>query len=729
MRSISVGKSSQVDTIQALLAALSQGQDLRASLQHILQAAATWLAAAHGVIYSWDDHAHFLTPRACYGAHTWPDILPGEADTTIVGTVAHERVGLWLPEVSTSAYTTTLPPQVRAVLAEPLCYREHLVGVILLGHEQAVQDLTPAEREVVTLCATYAALAIGQESLEQDRKALATRARQQETIASLGQRALRHTNAIALMQDVVHRVAETLEVQHCAVLDTLADSDAWRISASVGIAPEVLEQEALDFQGDPHVTYTLQAGQAIVVEDLRTETRFQSPCLQRYGVRSCVMVIIHGLGRPFGVLGVYTTTPRRFSPDDVQFLESVANVLAATIERQRLDEHMWHGQKMQAIGTLAGGIAHDFNNILAAMLGYTELVTDDVPRDSIAWRNLQHVLTAGERARDLVQQILAFSRQSPAQFQPVELPALVREMLALLRASLPSTIEIRQYITANVGTVQAAPAQLHQVLLNLCMNAEHAMRATGGVLEVRLDSVNVDTGFAAAHPDLTPGPHVRLTVQDTGHGMAPDILERIYEPFFTTKGVGEGTGMGLAVAHGIVASHGGAMTVVSTPDKGTVFAVYLPCSAVPMVHSAANAEPIPQGSEHILLVDDETMLVELGRELLSRLGYTVTAYTSSPEALAAFHAEPQRFDLVITDQTMPKMTGEALSRAIREMRPDLPIILCTGFSYVMNEEKAAALGIDAFLMKPLIARELGCTIRNVLTQRQQGGSGRLRMTV
>jgi CheY-like chemotaxis protein len=317
-----------------------------------------------------------------------------------------------------------------------------------------------------------------------------------------------------------------------------------------------------------------------------------------------------------------------------------------------------------------------------------------------------------------VQQILAFSRQNTTQLQPVELPLLVREMLSLLRASLPSTIEIRQHLETDVGIVMAAPSQIHQVLLNLCTNAEHAMRTTGGMLEVRLEAVEVDAVFAATHPELKPGPHVRLTVCDTGHGMSPEILERIYEPFFTTKDVGEGTGMGLSVAHGIVASHGGAMTVVSVPGKSTAFAIYLPCSAGPTIHPSSVAESIPRGHEHILFVDDEAMLVHLGQELLTRLGYTVTGHTSGIEALTAFRAAPQQFDLVITDQTMPTMTGEALVRALRDIRPDLPIVLCTGFSYAMTKDKAAALGIDAFLLKPLVAHDLGCTIRQVLAQRQ-----------
>ena len=659
-----------------------------------------------------------------------------------VGWVATHRRPLQVADVFTDERFIALDwwraHGLRSFLAVPMVFEDVLLGVLALSSSQPL-NFGPDEQYLLKSFAAQAAIALNNARLfkasqtqttmlaqahaalqreiakrQQVRAELQTHALQQAVIAALGQRALRDTNVTVLIDEVVRRVAETLAVDYCAVLDLLPDGRALRIRAAVGFPQELIGQATLSMQTDSHAGYTLRAAAPVVVEDLRTETRFKPQMMQHYGVVSCMSAIIQGMDRPFGILGAYTTTQRRFTSDDVHFLEAVANVLAGAIARQRLDEQVRQGQKIQAIGTLAGGIAHDFNNMLTAILGYTELASDDVPRDSITWRNLQRVLTAGTRARELVQQILAFSRQSTTQFQPVEISLLVREMLSLLRASLPSTIEIRQHLETNVGTVLAAPTQIHQVLLNLCTNAEHAMRATGGVLEVRLEAVEVDTAFAAAHPELQPGPHARLTVCDTGHGMPPEVLERIYEPFFTTKGVGEGTGMGLSVAHGIVASHGGAMTVVSVPGKSTTFAIYLPCSAGPAVHPASVAEPIPLGHEHILFVDDEAMLVNLGQELLTRLGYTVTGHTSSVEALNAFRAAPHQFDLVITDQTMPTMTGEALVRALRDIRPDLPIVLCTGFSYAMSKDKAAALGIDAFLLKPLVAQDLARTIRQIL---------------
>jgi signal transduction histidine kinase/ActR/RegA family two-component response regulator len=376
-------------------------------------------------------------------------------------------------------------------------------------------------------------------------------------------------------------------------------------------------------------------------------------------------------------------------------------------------------QKMEAIGTLAGGIAHDFNNILTAILGYTELTLHNLSDPTRVQQNLQHVLAAGRRAKELVQQILTFSRESEPERKPIHIHLVVQEALKLLRASLPTTITIRQDIDEHAGTVLANPTQIHQVLLNLCANAAHAMRDTGGVLEVGLHALEGDTALAAHSPAPHPGPYMRLTVRDSGHGMPPEILARIFEPFFTTKGSGQGTGMGLAVVHGIVTSHGGEITVESTPGQGTTFAIYFPRLDTPAEAEPPSEGPLPRGQGTILFIDDEDALARLAHEILLSLGYNVVVKTSSLEALEAFRLEPTRFDLVITDQTMPYMTGEGLGHALRRIRPDIPIILCTGFSHTMDEEKAAAQGLDAFLMKPLTAVDLSLTIQRVLAQRAE----------
>ncbi|MBM3223700.1 MAG: response regulator [Candidatus Tectomicrobia bacterium] len=332
---------------------------------------------------------------------------------------------------------------------------------------------------------------------------------------------------------------------------------------------------------------------------------------------------------------------------------------------------------------------------------------------------LQEVLRAGHRGRELVQHILRFGHHTEHARQPLALHLLVQEALQLLRASLPTTIAIRPVLATETGMVMADPTEMHQMLLHLGANAEYAMRATGGVLEVRLEQVTVDAGRASQHPDLPAGPYVCLSIADTGHGMGPEVLERLFEPFFTTKGAGEGTGLGLAVVHGIVSSHEGAITVESTLGQGSTFRIYLPQLPAAAGPSEALDQPIPRGDERILFVDDEAALARMGQELLERLGYQVVTYTSSVEALEAFRAEPQRFDLVITDQTMPQLPGDVLATELRRLRPELPIILCTGLSYSITAERAQALGIAAFLMKPLVIRDLAVTIRQVLAQRER----------
>jgi CheY-like chemotaxis protein len=376
---------------------------------------------------------------------------------------------------------------------------------------------------------------------------------------------------------------------------------------------------------------------------------------------------------------------------------------------------------MEAIGVLAGGIAHDFNNTLGVILGYAELTQSMLPKTSPERQNLQQIYTAGERAKHIVEQILAFSRKSDPERKPVYLHKLVGEALQLLRASLPTTIAISQDMPSNQrDVVLADQTQIHQVLMNLCANAEYAMRGTGGVLDVCIDIVEVDETLIAVDPhiELQPGPHVRLRIRDTGHGMTAEVKQRIFEPYFTTKPVGEGTGMGLAVVHGIVASHGGAIIVESQVGVGTTFLIYLPQIDIEIDHDTANDSELPTGNkETILFVDDEEVLTLLMQEILKQLGYDVEVKTSALEALAVFRAAPERFDLVITDQTMPLMPGDVLAQELRAIRPDLPMILCTGYSHNIDAERAAAKGFDAFCMKPLVMHELGVVIRRVLARR------------
>ena len=387
-------------------------------------------------------------------------------------------------------------------------------------------------------------------------------------------------------------------------------------------------------------------------------------------------------------------------------------------ERKQLEGQRQQAQKMEAIGTLAGGIAHDFNNILAAIIGYAELIVDDMPVGSRQREALVEILAAGARARELIRQILTFSRRTDRERRRIALQTIVAEALRLIRASIPTTVEIRQQVEPDGAVVLADPTQLHQVMLNLATNADYAMRERGGVLDVQLKTVDVDAEFAAGHPPLRPGRHARLTVRDTGHGMTAQVRERIFDPFFTTKRPGEGTGMGLAVVHGIVTGHGGAIAVESAPGRGTRFDIYLPCrEGAPEDQDTREERPVRGHEERILLVDDEPALVRVWAAMLEQLGYRVRTSTNSLEALEAFRDNPRAFDLVITDQTMPDLTGEVLAQELLRLRPDLPVILCSGYSHTLNEEQERGVGVRAVLMKPVARRDLCLTIQRLLEER------------
>ena len=371
---------------------------------------------------------------------------------------------------------------------------------------------------------------------------------------------------------------------------------------------------------------------------------------------------------------------------------------------------------MESIGTLAGGIAHDFNNILAAILGNAELALEDSPVGSMAARDLGEVLLAGNRAKELVKQILAFSRlaeSEPIKFQPA---LIVKEAINLLRSSLPTTIAIEQNIPMNSGLILADPTQIHQVVMNLCTNAFHAMEKDGGTLFISLEKKTFLQQDIVNAPDTQPGDFVQISIRDSGVGIDHEIQEKIFDPYFTTKEIGKGTGMGLVIVHGIVKSYGGFITWHSQTGEGTVFRINLPLLNEQSVDDVEPEKLIPTGSERILFIDDEKMLAELGQITLERLGYRVTARTSSLEALTTFQNQPDDFDLVISDQTMPGMTGIELARRMLQIRPHLPFILCTGFSAVISEEKAKSIGIKGFALKPLGRREIAVLIRKVLEE-------------
>jgi PAS domain S-box-containing protein len=436
-----------------------------------------------------------------------------------------------------------------------------------------------------------------------------------------------------------------------------------------------------------------------------TEYRIVRPDGETRWVETCGEIARDADGVPQRVLGtIVDITERKQTESEKRFLES----------------QLRHAQKMETIGTLTGGIAHDFNNILAPIVGYTELVLEDLPKESPGRKDLESVLRAARRAKDLIKRILLFSRQDELQFKPVDIAEVVEDGLRLSGVSLPAAVEIRREIDASLGTIEADPIQIQQVLMNLCANAYHAMSESGGVLTVRLTRVEVDEELAARHPNLMPGPYARLTVSDTGQGMDRKTIERIFEPFFTTKRVQEGTGLGLAVVHGIVKNHRGEITVESASGRGTTFRVYLPCSQDEGAGRQEEDDSSVDGHERLLFVDDEEPIVTLGRRVLERLGYKVDTCTSGRDALEVFRADPDRYDLVISDQTMPKMTGVELVAELRAIRPDLPVILTSGLSEELARETAASVGVNDYIMKPFISADISRAIRRVLDPKTSG---------
>jgi PAS domain S-box-containing protein len=391
---------------------------------------------------------------------------------------------------------------------------------------------------------------------------------------------------------------------------------------------------------------------------------------------------------------------------------------------RRLEGQLQQAQKMEAIGTLAGGIAHDFNNILSAVLGYSELSILEVERGSHLEKNLVEINRAGLRARDLVKQILTFARRANHEPKPVRLGRIAAEALKLLQSTLPASIKIKSDIRSE-SLVMADATQMHQIFMNLCANAAHAMEETGGVLEIGLSDMALTATDTETAAGLEPGRYIQIRVADTGEGILEEHLPQVFEPYFTTKPTGEGTGLGLSVVHGIIKGHGGEILVESEVGTGTVFRIFLPAihHRDPAGKAATATGGMEKGSERVLFVDDETAVCTAGSRILERLGYRVTSRTDSQQALELFRSDPDRFDIVVTDMTMPKMNGDRLAVQLLELRPDIPIVLCTGYSRIMSKEKARGLGIRAFAMKPLTVSDLSATVRKVLDQ-ASGANGR-----
>jgi signal transduction histidine kinase/CheY-like chemotaxis protein len=387
-------------------------------------------------------------------------------------------------------------------------------------------------------------------------------------------------------------------------------------------------------------------------------------------------------------------------------------------EKNNLETQLQHAHKMEAVGTLAGGIAHDFNNILSAIIGFAEMAKDDIPADSNAIKDIDQVIKASTRAADLVQHILTFSRMSGHSLEPLEPHLIIKEALKMLRASLPTTIKIQEDIDVNCGKVMADSTNIHQIIVNLCTNSLHAMEKEKGVLSVSLYRKEISDEEIAGEPEVSSGPFMVLEISDTGHGMEQATIEHIFDPYFTTKEVGKGTGLGLSIIHGIIKDYHGFIRVESKLGKGTTFHVYIPAL---QQETATTGEvkidtSLPTGTERILVVDDESMIASINKTILERFGYKVTMTTNSLDALEKIRTDPDQFDLIITDQTMPNLTGAELAQRILKIKHNMPIILCTGYSSVLSEEEALAIGMKKYVRKPVDRKTLTKIVRQVLDE-------------
>jgi len=394
----------------------------------------------------------------------------------------------------------------------------------------------------------------------------------------------------------------------------------------------------------------------------------------------------------------------------------LVGIIKDITEFKNLEEQLRHAYKLESVGTLTGGIAHDFNNILGIIVGNTELALDDVPEWNPAHFNLKEIKDASLRAADIVRQLLSYSRKTAQKLKPIGLITVIKDSLKLLRSTIPTTIEIRTNITATDETILADPIQINQIIMNLCINASQEMEQTGGILEITVENVTIDEESLNGYPDLTKGDYVKVTVTDTGSGIDSEIIDRIFDPYFTTKEVGKGSGMGLAVVHGIVLGHNGSITVDSQLGKGTTFNILFPVVAEKPEAEAKSTEELPSGNEKILFVDDEISIVKMAEQMLKRLGYQVETKTDPIKALELFKSKPDQFDLVVTDMTMPQMNGSRLSEKLMEIRSDIPVIICSGHSPLIDEDRARDLGVTAFIMKPIVMRQMAKTVRKVLDE-------------
>ena len=508
-------------------------------------------------------------------------------------------------------------------------------------------------------------------------------------------------------ENTLRESEKRLKIFYDAAFEGLAITEGGRLIDVNNRFAEIFGYDRDDLMGKAIIDLVAADDRERVLGNIRSGMKEPYEHRAVYKDGSDIFLEVHGVrtqlhGRPVRVTAIHDITKRK----------------RIEAEKANPEVQFQQAQRMEAIGTLAGCIAHDFNNILTPIIVRTEMALSAAPAGSGVQANLEQVLEASNRAKNRVGQILAFSRQGERDQKPLKLGPIIKEALKLLRASILASIEIHQDIETESDTVLADPVQMHQIVMNLCTNAAYAMRLDGGVLTVRLDQKSIDA--QARHPDLEPGPYMRLTVKDTGPGIDAKIIDRIFDPFFTTKERGEGTGMGLSVVHGIVKNSGGAIKVESEPEKGTTFEILIPRIADddhPGIHEVEMFSALPGGSERILLIDDEKYLLEAVSQMLKQLGYKVDARGDVLEALNLFRQTPDKYDLVITDQTMPIMTGYKLAQELMRIRPGVPVILCTAYpSYKDNFMSWAA---DAYVVKSMDLTELKEKIKDSLAKKNQ----------